>query len=216
VGIRSVVAGRSAYRKARAHEIEPWLGRHEDRGDFELVVLPTEKLLAVSVPAAPPQVLISNGLVERLDADQLEAVIRHEATHHRFGHWRFTLLAAITERGLAPLPLVGRSARALRAGLEEWADEAAAGGSLSGRAVVRDAIIAVAVAVDEARPRYESSRDLRERTRRLECDPDVRSTAVRVAMHAPVLMLGVASMALLAGWTVDAHQVAALAGYCPD
>lgn len=215
VGLRGALAGRSAYRKARANEIEPWLGRHVDHGDFELVVLPTSSLVALSVPAAPPQVLISDGLVDRLDSDQLEAVIRHEATHHRFRHWRFTLLATAVERALVPLPLVSRSTRSLRTALEAWADEAAAGRSASGRAVVRDAIVAVSGPVHSL-PSRASQRDVDERTRRLEGVPDVGAFVLRAAMHAPVLMLGVAAVALLAGWVVDAHHATALAGYCPD
>jgi Zn-dependent protease with chaperone function len=143
VGARAWRTTKRAIKSAVAVEAEPWLGRHEDRGDFELVVLPTDQLLAVSAPAGRPQVLISDGLVERLDAQQLEAVIRHEATHLRCGHWRFTLLATVVERALSPLTLVERSTRALRNALEAWADETAAGESTAERAVVPDAIVAV-------------------------------------------------------------------------
>ena len=216
VAARAWWAGRCAHRSACAVEVEPWLGRHEDRGAFELVVLPTPSLLAVSVPTAHPQVLISDGLVERLDADQLEAVIRHEATHHRFGHWRFSMLATAVERALRPLPLVSRSADALRNALEAWADEAAAGSSASGRALVRDAIVAVAGPVEGSRPPSGSRRVVRSRTRRLERSPGAGAVAFRLAVHAPVLVLGMATVALLASWAVGAHHAAALAGYCPD
>jgi len=216
IGVRAWRAGRRAYRNACAVEAEPWLGRHEDRGDFELVVLPTSRLVAVSVPAAQPQVLISDGLVERLDTDQLEAVIRHEATHHRFGHWRFSLLATSIERGLRPLPLVAKSSQSLRTALEVWADETAAGDSASGRALVRDAIVAVAGPVEDPQPHCASRRILRDRTRRLERGPAVRTVAFRLVIHAPALVLAMVSLALLTGWAVGAHHAAALTGYCPD
>ena len=216
VGVRAVIAGRRAYRSACAAEVEPWLGRHEDRGEFELVVLPTERLLAVSVPGAQRQVVISDGLVERLDADQLDAVIRHEATHQRCRHWRFSLLAVSVERALRPLPLVARSTRALGTALEAWADEGAAGDSLSGRALVRRAIVAVAGPVEESGPRCPSSRLVRERARRLEYAPGSGGFALRVAVLAPVLVLFVTSILLLVGWTVGMHHAAALTGYCPD
>jgi Zn-dependent protease with chaperone function len=209
VAVRASSAWRRARRSTCVAEAEPWLGRHEDRGDFELVVLPTPELVAVSVPAAQPQVLISDGLVERLETEQLEAVIRHEAMHHRFRHWQFSLLATSIERSLRPLPGVVRSTRALRNALEEWADEGAAGDTVAGRAVVRDAIVAVAGPVDGA---PESA--VGNRARRLDRGPSGRTFALRILVHAPVLLLGMTLVALSAGWAAGAHHVTALVGYC--
>jgi hypothetical protein len=215
VAVRAGWAVRQARRNTSVVEAEPWLGRHENRGDFELVILPTREILAVSVPAAPPQVLISDGLVERLDSEQLEAVIRHEASHHRFGHWRFSLLAAALERGLWPLPLVTRATDSLRCALEGWADEAAAESSPGGRTTVRDALVAVAGPFDgpAATPRTRAAHD---RARRLTGGPSRRSLALRVAVHAPVLLLVAVSVLLLVDWAAGAHHAAAVAGYCPD
>ena len=216
VGARALSSGTRAYRDACAVEIEPWLGRHEDRGEFELVVLPTQRLLAVSVPGAQPQVLISDGLCERLDSDQLEAVIRHEAMHQRFRHWRFLLLAISVERALFPIPLVKRSTRTLRTALEAWADESAAGDSASGRALMRRALVAVAGEVEDADPRCAAKRVVRDRARRLERAPRPSPVVLRLAVHGPLLMLGVASLVLLTGWVAGAHHATALTGYCPD
>lgn len=214
VGVRAWRAASRAQRNAQTVEAEPWLGRHEDRGDFEVVVLPTTELLAVSVPAPLPQVLISDGLIERLDGEQLEAVIRHEASHHRLRHWRFSLLAAAVEHGLRPLPLVTRTTDALRCALEGWADEVAAGDSPSGRAVVRDALVAVAGPIDE-QARSKPKRVLRERAHRLEHGPFARTGALQFAVHAPVLVVALAAVVLLVVWTVGAHHAAAFTGYCP-
>jgi beta-lactamase regulating signal transducer with metallopeptidase domain len=214
VGTRAWRTTKRAVKSAEAVEAEPWLGRHEDRGDFELVVLPTDQLVAVSAPAGHPQVLISEGLVDHLDADQLEAVIRHEATHLRCGHWRFSLLATVVERALAPLPLVARSTRALRNALEGWADESAAGASDAERAVVRDAIVAVAGPLDQPPPGSVFGRVIRDRTRRLERRPARAALVVRLAVHAPVLVLALTSVTLVIGWAVGAHHAAALSGSC--
>ena len=216
VGARAWRAGRRAHRRARGVEAEPWLGLHEDRGEFELVILPTPSLVAVSVPGPQPQVLISDGLVDRLDADQLDAVLRHEATHHRFRHWRFSFLAAAVERGLHPIPLVRRSTNALRTSLEGWADEVAADGSESGRALVRETLAAVAGPGSEPVPGCSSAPVVRARTRRLEYGAQSRSFALRVAVHAPVLTLGILGLVLVSGWVVGVHHAAALTGYCPD
>ena len=215
VALRAARAVRRARRNTSAVEAEPWLGRHEDRGDFELVVLPTPELLAVSVPAVPPQVLISDGLVERLDDEQLEAVIRHEASHHRFRHWRFSLLAVAVERGLRPLPFVATATESLRCALEGWADEAAAGHSSRGRTTVRDALVAVAGPIDD--PAFHvPMRSVRDRARRLDRGPSTRTLALRFAVHAPVLVFAATSVVLIVGWAAGAHHAAAVAGYCPD
>jgi len=215
IGVRAWRSGRRAFRTACAVEAEPWLGRHEDRGDFELVVLPTDALLAVSVPAPQPQVLISDGLVERLDADQLEAVICHEATHHRCGHWRYLLLATAVERGLRPLPLVARSTQSLRNALEVWADDTAAGKSASGRALVCSAIVAVAGPVEDTTAPKGPRRALRDRTRRLERGPATRGLPWRLAVHAPTLVLAFITVVLLATWAVGTQHAAALTHLCP-
>jgi len=215
VALRAARAVRRARRNTSVVEAEPWLGRHENRGDFELVILPTPELLAVSVPAAPPQVLISDGLVERLDDEQLEAVIRHEASHHRFGHWRFSLLAAAVERGLWRVPLVARATESLRCALEGWADEAAAGDSPLGRSTVRDALVAVAGPIDDP-VFHEPRRALRDRAHRLDRGPSARTFVLRFVVHAPVIVFAVTSVVLLVGWAAGAQHAAAVAGYCPD
>jgi hypothetical protein len=216
IAARAWYAGRRGHQKACAAEAEPWLGRHENRGDFELVVLPTPRVLAMSVPVAQPQVLISDGLVERLDRDQLEAVIRHEATHHRFRHWRYSLIAASIERSLRPIPGVARSTRALRTALEVWADEGAAGNSAAGRAVVRRAITALSGPPEDSRRRRASRAGVTERSRRLDRSPRRSTVGLRLATHAPLLILGLFALALVTGWMVGAHHAAALGGYCPD
>ncbi|MEX1008135.1 MAG: M56 family metallopeptidase [Acidimicrobiia bacterium] len=208
VTIRAFRAGRCAQRDAHAARVEPWLGVHEQRGEYELVVLPTEQLLAVSVPATPPQILVSDGLVSRLEAEELEAVIRHEAAHHRFRHWRYSLLAVTLERALRPLPLVGRSTQALRTALEAWADEGAAGSLPHGRALVRRAIVTVAG--------MPGAPGALERARRLAHPTSARPLSLRVVAHGPVLFLAVGLLVLLSSWAVGVHHAVALAGYCPD
>lgn len=208
VAIRAFRAGRCAQRAAHAAQVEPWLGVHEQRGEYELVVLPTDHLLAVSVPATRPQILVSDGLVTRLEAEELEAVIRHEAAHHRFRHWRYSLLAVTVEQALRPLPLVGRSTQALRTALEAWADEGAAENLPHGRAIVRRAIVTVAGMPGEP--------GAVERARRLAHTTSARPLPLRLVAHAPILFLGVGLLVLLSSWSVGVHHAVALAGYCPD
>jgi Zn-dependent protease with chaperone function len=209
IGVRAWRGGSQAHATACATEVEPWLGRHEDRGSFELVVLPTRRLLAVSVPSASQQVLISDGLIERLAADELEAVLLHEATHHRYRHWRYSFLAASVERALLPLGLIERSTSAVRSAVEAWADEAAAGGLTSGRTLMRNAL--VALADPDASP--STLRTVRERERRLERGPQDNSWPRRIATHVPALSLGAASV-IFTSLALESSRASAAIVHC--
>jgi Zn-dependent protease with chaperone function len=212
VTIRAVRGGRSALRAARSAAVEPWLGRHEHHGEFDLVVIPTDALLAMSVPSTPPQVVISAGLVECLDPDQLDVVIQHEATHHRCGHWRYSLVAAVVESGLRPVPFVDRSARTLRASLERWADEGVAGTSAARRTHISRALAAVGGAHRWPGTRWQAQIGARrERLAR----PSGTTSAVSASAVAPALLLAPTALLTLAAWNIFAHHMAAVAGSCP-
>ena len=215
LAVRMLLAVWRGRRLARSAEVEPWLGHHEDRGDFELVVLPTPELLAVSVPGAAPQVVVSEGLVHQLDPHELDVVLRHEETHLRCKHWRYSMLGTAVERALWPLPLVARSSRALRSALEAWADEEAAGDSASRRASVRSAMLTLANRGGTPR-RHASGCVLGERARRLTRPPLATSMGARAIVLAPMLVLGLTAVLLLADWTAGARHAVATAGYCLD
>ena len=215
LGTRAGYAVWRARRVALQAEVEPWLGRHEDRGDFELVVLPTAELFAVSVRGTIPQVLVSEGLVQHLEPEELETVVDHEATHLRCKHWRFALLATAVERALWPAPLVARSTRSLRDALEAWADDGAVGRCDSRRASVQSAMFTVASNGGASR-RPSSACTVRLRARRLAAPARPTPLAVRAVVFAPILVLGLTLVVLLLDWTAGAHHAAAMAGYCLD
>ncbi|MDQ3944360.1 MAG: M56 family metallopeptidase, partial [Actinomycetota bacterium] len=143
----SAVGFARARREQRHFQIEPWLGHHERFGGHDLVTLPTDELLALSVDGCPSQIVVSSGLVAAVSPSELAAVLRHEAAHLEHGHHRFLLLASAIEHGFAVVPFVRRSTRALRAALERWADEAATGGECASRAVLRNALLGVTMAI---------------------------------------------------------------------
>lgn len=118
-GGRALLVARRARLRVRA---EPWVGEHHSLGDADLVVVPSDRLLAVGVPGSRSQVVVSRGLVDVLDAEQLGAVLRHELAHLRLGHRRLLLVAAVAEQALGMLAPVRRSAQALRTAIERWAD----------------------------------------------------------------------------------------------
>jgi beta-lactamase regulating signal transducer with metallopeptidase domain len=124
--------------------VEQELGWHGTLGGHQLVVLPSEELVAFSTAGRPGQVVMSRGLITALSDDELAAVLRHEVAHVQHRHQRYLLLARVVERSLGLLPMVRRGVTALRCAVERWADEAAAGPRSSGRASVHAALLRVA------------------------------------------------------------------------
>ncbi len=112
---------RSAARRREAW-VDPFIGQHRGLSEFDVVVIPSTRLVAVGVPGSPPQIVISEGLVSALDPSELDAVLRHEMAHHRLHHRNYLLLAAAVDHGFGWLPPVRSSTAALRCALEEWAD----------------------------------------------------------------------------------------------
>ena len=118
---------RTARRGRRLAEAERWFVPHERLGDHDVVLLPTAVPLAYGIPSSPPQIVISEGLRERLDNDLIGFVIDHERAHLRRRHRRYLLLAVTTDALLGAVPAVARSTLMLRLAVERAADEEAAG-----------------------------------------------------------------------------------------
>ena len=112
-------------RLQRSARIETCVGEHRCLADATLVVLPTDAVVAYAAPGAPPQVVVSRGLVGALTSDELDAVVRHELTHLRNGHHRDLVLAGVVDATLGWPWAAGQHRRA-RLSLERSADEVAA------------------------------------------------------------------------------------------
>lgn len=203
-----------ARRSARRARIEPWLGEHVDQGEFELVVVPVQALVAVAVPGRQPQVVVSRGLVSELDEPRLNAVIRHEAAHHRLGHRRYLLLASVIDRVFGLVPFVSRSTQALRDSIEQWADAATACGTPAGASNLRSAIFAVARASnnDADAPSWGQ---VSVRAERLQAEGSNGNSLTRGVAYLPAGALSVTTLALLGFWSANSHHLLILGGYCP-
>ncbi len=202
--------GRSVLRSTRAarqSRVEPWLGEHEAREDFDLVIVPTPSTLAFGVPGLSPQVVVSTGLVQRLDADELEAVVGHEAAHLRLHHSAVLAVLQGIDSSLGVVPFVRRTVVRLRAALEVWADTAALGEAPGRDSALRTALVGLTdtgcIVAAEA-----------ERIARLARRPAPRPLLVRVAVYAPVLVLVTAVGLTAAGWFTAAHHAVALGAPC--
>ncbi len=206
---------RRARRRCRQAWVEPSLGSHHRHGHFDLVLLPTDEVLAFSVEGSPSQVVLSEGLVATLDADQLEAVVRHEVAHLDHRHQRTLLLASALERAFAVVPPVKRSTAALRASLERWADEVAASEGETARSALRHALLHVSrVLAAPAVAAFSSADSVGERLDALTRPPALLSGRGRLVLYAPGVALGMAAALGVGSWTGEAWMVIAAAGRC--
>jgi Zn-dependent protease with chaperone function len=216
----AAAAGRSVAltcHSRRVLRIEPGIGWHGEFCGHDLVVLPSEELVAFSAGGRPAQVVVSRRLVEILADDELAAVLRHELAHVHCRHDRYLLLARVIEQSLGLLPFVQRSTRALRCALERWADEDAAGGGGRGRESVRAALIRVieAIATPDVAA-FVSPGTVVERLEALQAAPaSGLSPARRFVVYLPALLLVLLAVATLEGTVEHVAVLGMFAGLCP-
>ena len=132
----SVAFGAIQLRRAEARlRIEPWVGLHEQRDGYDLVVLEMEQPLAYAVAGRARLVVITSGLVDRLSDAELDAVVAHELAHLRLGHRRaLAVLAAAEAIAMLVRPL-RRVMAAARFAIEHAADAATNDHSATRRAL---------------------------------------------------------------------------------
>ena len=201
----------------RVLQVEPEIGWHRDLLGHDLVVLPSQELVAFSMRGRPPQVVVSQRLVNLLADDELAAVLRHELTHVHHRHDRYLLLASVVERCLGLLPLVRRSTGALRCALERWADEEAAGSARRGRESVRAALVRVieATAIPDVAA-FMSLGTVVERLQALQAAPASGSGLLRrFVVYLPALVLVLLAVAALEGTVEHVAVLPMFAGLCP-
>lgn len=195
--------------------VEAWLGDRSTVDGVDVVRLPTSEPLAYAVGGAPPQVVISDGLVDVLSEAELDAVVRHELSHLVHNHQRHLSLAAASEAAFGWFQPVRRSIDALRLGVERWADEDAASVPPQ-RSLVRAALAKVTVTMLGPVPSFTTGCTILDRLAALDREPPDPTTATRAAAAAPLLGLtGLIGVTLIAWSTVTHHGLVGAAGFCP-
>lgn len=214
--ILAAVGVRRARASQRVLRVEPWLGSHHSFGGREVVVLPTDQPLALSVDGPQQQVIVSDGLTARLTPAELDAVLRHEMAHLAHHHQRLLVLAAALDHGLAFFAPVRLSTRALRAALERWADEDAAAGARGGRTAVRRALLELTtMATAPGVAAFSPAEALIERLDALaDAAPPAPGAARRAALYGPATVLGATTVVALGAWTSNARMLVTMAGRC--
>lgn len=216
IGVRVAGALHRAHRAAQATRAEPWLGTHIARGTFEVVTLPTPELLAVQVPGSPPQIILSQGLVEQLNADEVELVVRHEEAHLLNHHRRYLLVAAAIHSSLGWLAPVKASVGQLRALVEAEADEVAAGPSASERRAFSHIITRIACEAGHDTRIETDHRSVLARVARLDRHLRPSTRLVRVLTLAPLAVLTLTIVILVTGWFAESHHAVALGRSCQN
>ncbi len=208
-----------ARREVARMRVEPWLGRHQELGAHELVVLPMAEIVAVSVPAprgcsARGQIVVSDGLVDALADIELDAVLHHEAAHLSRRHHRHLVVATMVDHAFAWFPPARRSTAAWRLALERWADEDAA--ASIDRGVLRRALLAVTASLvaERAIAAFSAVDTICERLDALDRDVPHARAASHVLLYLPGAALAGAAMVAFASWTNGASAVLAMAGQC--
>lgn len=195
---RGVLRARALQRNMR---VEALLGDHHVQRDHHLVVLPVDNAVAYTVGGRPPQVVISQGLIEAVGPHGLEAVCAHEATHARHRHHRYLLALVGIGAAFAWYPPAGRAARVIRLSLERWADEEASAHTTNGRDSVRRALLSAAFAlVGPDVAAFGSADTLVARVRALTAPPPQSSPGWVTAGYLAVGVAGVVAVGVL-GWT---------------
>jgi hypothetical protein len=196
--------------------VEPWLGRHRLEDGVDVVTLPCADRLAYAVPGRPDQVVLSDGLLDALDRDEADAVLRHERSHLRHRHHEALGLARDVEAWLGWFPPARASVATLRLAVERWADEDAGGASAAGRPAVRRALLKVVALAVAPVPTFTDACTIAARLDALASTPPRPSVPLRAAAAIPTLGLcAVVVGALGACAAVAHHGIDGLHAHCP-
>ena len=193
-----------------------WLGHPRTIAGHHVVVLPVDRPFAVSLPGPDAAVVLSQGLVDRLDPVEAAAVVRHEAAHLAGRHQQLLFVAEALGPTLGRLPGVRRSVAALRLAIERAADETAAATTPDGRSVLSRTLLRLLDTTAPPAPTlaFAEARTVAARLAALD-DPPVRPAApVHAALYLPGVAVAVAALPRLYQWADQARTVLAMAGRC--
>lgn len=201
-------------RETLAHGL--WLGEHRHIASREVVVLPVERPLALSLGGRYRSIVVSTGLEATLSETELGAVVAHEGAHVDNHHEAFVSLAAIAHETLGWLPPVRRSVSAQRIATERWADEHAVKTVPNGRLVVAEALARLGCHEPSlAVASFSDTETIAVRIDALRAPP----ASIRMRQHLLTYVPGTAAAAValpaIISWSGHASMALAMAGRCP-
>jgi Peptidase family M48 len=116
-------------------------------GDEPILVVPLESAVAYSLPGTPGQIVVSSGMLSRLDPDERRVLFADEQSHLRHRHHRYLLIADLA----AAVPLLRPLRNQVRFAVERWADEDAAA-QVGNRELVARTLARAALAQSDGAP----------------------------------------------------------------
>lgn len=203
------LAWRRSAAAAAGMQVDPWLGDHSTRGGVTVVMLPTDLMVAYSVARPTQQVVVSQGLSDRLAPGEVEAVVHHELSHLRHRHPSLLIAVNAIE---CVLPILRPSTISLRHALERWADEDAAASGPRARAAVHDALarVAASLAIEPAVAAFANVETIGDRLDALATRPVAPASPMPIASQVATA----AVLVLLGLWMVQALEVVPILGSC--
>jgi Zn-dependent protease with chaperone function len=143
----AVAAGRALWRRGRAIAAAH---RHASSlpGAGQVVVTEDSAADAYTVPGWPCRIVITQGMLSALSADEREVLLAHERAHAQRSHYLFTSAARLAA---AANPLLRPVAAQAGFTVERWADERAAA-TAGNRTLAAVAIARAALATSQAPP----------------------------------------------------------------
>jgi len=176
-----------------------------------LVVVDDDVPDAYALPGIPGRVVVSTAMLRALPAAERRVLLAHEAAHLRHRHHLYVQLA---ELAAAADPLLRPAARAVRAGVERWADEVAAAQvgdrRLAARALARAGLARAAACRPASAPAPALAAvegDLVVRTQALLAPPRPPRPLLAAALAGLILVTGVATTVTARG-TEDRFETA--------
>lgn len=138
--LASLLLGVGAARVLRVRRRWRRATNHADGSRFRIV--DDDKLIAFAVPGDPGCVVVSRGLLDRLQPRERKVVFAHERAHLRLGHHRYIYAS---ELATALVPFLAPLSAQIRLATERSADEAAVEALGGDRRVVARAIARAAL-----------------------------------------------------------------------
>jgi Zn-dependent protease with chaperone function len=123
VGVLALSWVRTARTRRRHRELLELVVRPAGQPDTRLLEHPAP--VAFCIPGARPLLVLSSGMVEELDDDQLAAVVAHERAHLKERHHLLLLPFVAWEEALPVLPAAARAHASVRQLVEMRADDVA-------------------------------------------------------------------------------------------
>ncbi len=196
----AIGVGRLIARRRRLRP-EPWLGEHRLVDGIDMVTLPTMTELAFSLPGSPPQIVVSEGLVDALSQDELRTVLSHEAAHVRCHHSRYLLIVAAMSPLLGHVRPIRSSLQSLELAIECWADAVCAPTS-GERRTTRSALMTLSHADFGAGiAAFSKAEAVAIRMRALTENPHSSTTPVRLFLYGSLALLATTATVILVLFT---------------